>query len=100
MKPLDPLAPTKRRRRVRSKHVLITLVLTAFTIIGTQRGWFNKPAKVLQQNQPGLYSVAKFDDGDTIAVNMNGAKETIRFIGVDTPETHDPRKAVQCFGQA
>ncbi len=31
---------------------------------------------------------------------MNGHTETVRFIGVDTPETHDPRKAVQCFGIA
>ncbi|MBP7767034.1 thermonuclease family protein [Candidatus Saccharibacteria bacterium] len=48
----------------------------------------------------GTYEVARFDDGDTIAVKMNGREEQIRFIGVDTPETHDPRKQVQCFGHA
>jgi micrococcal nuclease len=52
------------------------------------------------QSQPGLYQVSKFVDGDTIDVKMSGVTESIRFIGVDTPETHDPRKAVQCFGQA
>jgi micrococcal nuclease len=31
---------------------------------------------------------------------MNGTTEKVRLIGVDTPETHDPRKSVQCFGQA
>lgn len=31
---------------------------------------------------------------------MDGTQEEIRFIGVDTPETQDPRKAVQCFGKA
>lgn len=56
--------------------------------------------ETLQQNQPGLYRVQKFDDGDTIMVDMNGVEEKIRFIGVDTPETKDPRKAVQCFGKA
>jgi len=35
-------------------------------------------------------------DGDTIVLNEN---ETIRLIGVDTPETKDPRKSVQYFGQ-
>ncbi len=30
----------------------------------------------------------------------DGKAETIRLIGVDTPETKDPRKKVQCFGQA
>ncbi len=54
-------------------------------------------------NQPvpaGSYKVTSFSDGDTIVVDMNGKNETIRFIGVDTPETHDPRKQVQCFGKA
>ncbi len=46
------------------------------------------------------YYVTKVDDGDTIKVVMNGKTETIRFIGVDTPETHDPRKSVQCYGEA
>lgn len=48
----------------------------------------------------GSYWVARFDDGDTIVVDMDGRHEKIRFIGVDTPETHDPRKPVQCFGRA
>ena len=48
----------------------------------------------------GSYKVVDFADGDTISVDMNGTTERIRLIGVDTPETHDPRKVVQCFGQA
>lgn len=63
-----------------------------------QNGWLDSVAQRAQEAQPGLYSVTEFIDGDTIAVDMNGKKGTIRFIGVDTPETHDPRKAVQCFG--
>jgi len=46
-----------------------------------------------------LYQVVQVVDGDTIKVNMNGKTETIRLIGVDTPETVDPRKTVQCFGE-
>ncbi len=38
-------------------------------------------------------------DGDTIKVAINGgAVHTVRIIGVDTPETKDPRKPVMCFG--
>jgi micrococcal nuclease len=51
-------------------------------------------------NDPGLYSIAHFVDGDTIAVNMNGKVEKVRFIGVDTPETHKPNTPVQCYGPA
>lgn len=50
--------------------------------------------------QPGTYSINHFVDGDTIAVNMNGKTETIRMIGVDTPETHKPHTPVQCYGPA
>ena len=62
-----------------------------------------KPAnttKLLGVASSGMYRVVEFADGDTISVDMNGKTERIRFIGVDTPETHDPRKAVECFGQA
>ena len=52
----------------------------------------------LPSSQPGLYKVVTVDDGDTITVDMNGSVETIRFIGVDTPETHKPNTPVQCYG--
>ncbi len=44
------------------------------------------------------YTVIQVVDGDTIKVSRDGVKSTIRLIGVDTPETVDPRKPVQCFG--
>jgi micrococcal nuclease len=47
-----------------------------------------------------MYTVVRVDDGDTIVVDMAGTEEKIRFIGLDTPETQDPRKPVQCYGQA
>ena len=37
-------------------------------------------------------------DGDTISVSINGKNETVRVIGIDTPEVVDPRKTVECFG--
>lgn len=42
--------------------------------------------------------MAHFVDGDTIQVDMNGTRETIRFIGMDTPETHKPNTPLQCYG--
>jgi micrococcal nuclease len=44
-----------------------------------------------------LYKVVKVVDGDTIKVNIKGQIETVRLIGLDTPEIVDPRKTVQCF---
>ena len=37
-------------------------------------------------------------DGDTFKAKIGTKVETIRIIGIDTPETVDPRKPVQCFG--
>ncbi len=40
-------------------------------------------------------------DGDTLEVRLGGgAIETVRLIGVDTPETVKPDTPVQCFGPA
>jgi micrococcal nuclease len=44
--------------------------------------------------------VTKEVDGDTIRVRVGGgAEERVRFIGVDTPETHGPGGLRECFGQ-
>ncbi|MDD2822811.1 MAG: thermonuclease family protein [Candidatus Daviesbacteria bacterium] len=43
--------------------------------------------------------ITRVVDGDTIDVSINGKAETIRFIGINTPETVDPRKPVECFGE-
>lgn len=44
-------------------------------------------------------NVVRVRDGDTIEVDFGeGNVKTVRYIGIDTPETVDPRKGVQCFG--
>lgn len=45
----------------------------------------------------GAY-VIRAVDGDTIEVRLNGHREDVRYIGVDTPETVKPDTPVQCFG--
>ncbi|MFA5438210.1 MAG: thermonuclease family protein [Candidatus Omnitrophota bacterium] len=57
----------------------------------------NNPA--INSEEPGLVKVVSVVDGDTIKAFLNGETKTIRLIGVDTPETVDPRKEVQCFGK-
>lgn len=45
-------------------------------------------------------TVVNVVDGDTADVQFeDGRTERIRLIGIDTPETVDPRKPVQCFGR-
>ncbi len=58
-----------------------------------------RPAKVsvssALQNTTEL--VQRVIDGDTIEL---ASGERVRYIGIDTPETVDPRRPVQCFGEA
>ncbi|MBP9710568.1 thermonuclease family protein [Patescibacteria group bacterium] len=50
---------------------------------------------------PTNATVVHVADGDTLEARMDGASSTIkvRFLGVNTPETVDPRRAVECFGK-
>ncbi len=43
--------------------------------------------------------VTRVIDGDTIEVEIGGEQKKVRLIGIDTPETVDPRRAVGCFGK-
>jgi micrococcal nuclease len=43
--------------------------------------------------------VVRVVDGDTIKVRIGRRVETVRLIGVDTPETVDRRSPVQYFGR-
>lgn len=43
--------------------------------------------------------VVRVIDGDTVRMRINGGTLTVRYIGVDTPETVKPNEPVQCFGR-
>jgi micrococcal nuclease len=62
-----------------------------------------KPIKVAPAspvvNSNQLYEVVKVIDGDTIDIRINDKIERLRLIGINTPETVDPRKPVECFGK-
>ncbi len=49
-----------------------------------------------ETGKDGLYYVKRVIDGDTILL-ANG--ERVRYIGIDTPETKHPYKAVERFGE-
>ncbi len=58
----------------------------------------------LGSSSPGSASgrsvlVQRVVDGDTIKVSTTDGLETVRYIGVDTPETKKPGTPVQCFGK-
>ena len=46
-----------------------------------------------------LYCVTRVVDGDTIDLYMDGKSIRVRLLGINTPETVDPRRPVECFGE-
>ena len=80
--------------------LLAGLVVILFVLLGINPQQSERVLSVLEENQPGLYRVIEVIDGDTIVVDMAGTYETVRFIGLDTPEKNHPDKPVQCFAEA
>jgi len=60
------------------------------------------PAPVLGSAPTGRTEAARVlrvIDGDTIEVDRGRGPESVRYIGVDTPETVDPRRPVEWMGK-
>ncbi len=64
------------------------------------------PAASAQQAYQDIYYVQRIVDGDTIQASEidnekkpTGILRTVRYIGIDTPETVAPGKSVQCYGK-
>ena len=94
------LVQARERRRLRARRLTLALgslgavMLLALTIslmIQLITGGSGEPFAA----RP---TVVRVIDGDTIDVRIGHEVVRIRLLGIDTPETKDPRKPVQCFG--
>lgn len=98
-----------RRRQFFLIALTVILVLTVVTLVMSAR-MRSQPSLVRvahtssQSSLPsslaaGMFRVTHVVDGDTIDVtDASGTKHRVRFIGIDTPETVDQRKKIQCYG--
>ena len=74
--------------------VQVSSTPTAFAVsVGKKNVEYDKGS--LKNGIGEIVKVARVIDGDTIEIEGG---ERVRYIGIDTPETIDPRKIVQCFG--
>jgi endonuclease YncB( thermonuclease family) len=87
-----------KRYRYRRSHGYSAITALIVALVAALASHPQAASRIVA-SQPGLWHVTHAVDGDTIDVAQGSDKEIVRFIGVDTPETHDPRKPVQCFGQ-
>ena len=75
---------------------LVLLLLAAAVLL---RPWESLDG--LWEDEPparAMVVVTRVVDGDTVEVQLGGAEEDVRYIGVDTPETVKPGAPVDCFG--
>ncbi len=91
------MSMTRRRGYQLSTIVLAIGLLALLGLSVTRQGTLSAPQP--HGAAPGTYPVTHVTDGDTFDVRIAGKTEAVRLIGIDTPETHDPRKAVQCYGE-
>ena len=78
-----------------SKQILVVVIVG---VLSGLVGYF-VPHKVVVREKPVLYKVVGVIDGDTIRVKMNNQIETVRLLGINTPEVENPYKHQECFGQ-
>lgn len=85
----------------------LTILFSGLGLIALSVIYFDNIIKELEVQNTGfqvlgsqnkLYKVVKVIDGDTIKVKINGKIETVRLIGVDTPEVDSGVTKQECFG--
>lgn len=76
------------------------IVMVALVYEAQTSGFLNLGLTTTVPNTVGVYyEVTKVTDGDTIRIMMDGKSEAVRLIGINTPETVDRRRTVECFGK-
>ena len=79
-----------------TRRLLIALALLVLAGCGVRLTSADEPAP----GEPLRGRVSHVVDGDTLKVRLRTHTETVRLIGIDTPETHRPDTPVECGGQA
>jgi micrococcal nuclease len=81
--------PRGTRRLIGAAFVLGVAILGTLTVADEARA---------THLPPGQATVTRDVDGDTVDVRIGSRTERVRLLGINTPETVDPRKPVECYG--
>ena len=73
---------------------ILSVLATSVALISSGCGGIDEPV-----SDPGIGQVVRVVDGDTVVVELGGQEESVRLLGIDTPESVDPRSPVECFGK-
>ena len=80
----------------RARAVVVATVAAASVLGASVLGWWL--GGLARAAQP-VARVVEVIDGDTVVVEFaDHSTDTVRLLGIDTPETKHPVKGVECFG--
>ncbi len=92
-------------RRGRGAGLITVLIVVIVVLVAdaTDRGdeVSGGPAPIGAEAGSARGVVDRVVDGDTISVELDGSEdvESVRYIGIDTPETVKPGTPVECYGK-
>lgn len=82
------------------KLLFIPLILILGLVVFAQtQNSYEAEYPVKELSKQLAYKVSRVIDGDTAIIVMDNKEVRVRLIGIDTPETVDPRKPVQAYGK-
>ena len=83
------------------KRLFILLTLILISVFGIKN--HQNQSEVVVPNTPTTstttHKVLSVIDGDTIIVEMDGVNETVRLLGIDTPEVDPQYNPIECYGR-
>ena len=78
------------------RHLIALTVAVTLTVTAVSSACTGDEAAVSRDGANA--TVVRVVDGDTVQVDIDGQREKLRLIGIDTPETVKPDTPVQCYG--
>lgn len=93
---------TRRLRTLQGAVVVLALLILSLALPDALRAPAEEKVAVpfdAVSTTSTVWTVTKVVDGDTIDVTISGKEERVRLLGINTPESVDPRRPVQCFGK-
>lgn len=88
------------KRTQRILVLIISICITSIYSLTVSQGTDPKEHRTQRANLSlKQATVIRVIDGDTFLAEIDGEEKRVRLIGIDTPESVDPRKTVECFGK-
>ena len=85
------------------KRLFILLSLIFISVLGTKLNQNQNEVVIGVLPEPAAstttHKVLSVIDGDTIMIEMDGVTETVRLLGIDTPEVDPQYNPIECYGR-